>query len=71
MARQWMIEARHQKGLTARATAELLDMSEPYYCMIECGKRKPRFDLPFALAVSRVLGVPLEVIIEKEVVAGG
>ena len=64
--RKWMVEARHAKGLTARAAAELLDMSEPYYCMIECGKRMPKFSLHFALAVSKVLGVTMQEIIDRE-----
>ena len=41
-------------------------MSEPYYCMIECGKRMPKFSLPFALAVSKVLGVTMQEIIDRE-----
>ena len=64
--REWMAEARRKKGLSCKQAAEALGISEPYYSMIESGNRKKKFDLPFALAVCKLLDIPMEVLIQKE-----
>lgn len=66
MAREWMTEAREQKGLSCKEAGKLLGMSESYYFRIENGVGKKRFDLPFAVAVSKVLGIPLTEICDRE-----
>lgn len=66
MVRHWMIEAREAKGMNMEQAATALDMSIPYYYMIETGQRKKKLDLPFAMAVSKVLGVPLTEICDRE-----
>ena len=66
MVRHWMVEAREAKGLSCKEAGELLDMSESYYYRIETGMGKKRFDLPFAVALSKVLGVPLTEICDRE-----
>ena len=64
--REWMTEARKAKGLSCKQAAAALGISEAYYYMIEAGDRKKKFDLPFALAVSKLLDVPMEVLIRNE-----
>ena len=61
-----MREAREAKGMSVEQAATALDMSVPYYYMVETGQRKPRLDLPFAMALSKLFGIPIAEIVEME-----
>jgi transcriptional regulator with XRE-family HTH domain len=39
--RDWLIEKRKHKQLTMLEMAEMANISESYYCLIESGARKP------------------------------
>lgn len=66
MVRHWLREAREEKGMSMEQAANALDMSVPYYYMVETGQRKPRLDLPFAMAISKLFGIPITEIVERE-----
>lgn len=48
---------RSHMGLGQRDAARLLGISQPFYAMVELGKRRPI--APKAANISRVTGVPL------------
>ena len=64
--RDWLKEARTRKGLTQLQVAEALDVTESFYSFIEKGQRVRRMTIPMACELSKILGIPLEKIIEQE-----
>lgn len=65
--RDWLKEARLEKGLTMKEMAEKMGLSESYYCYIEKGQRQRDMDLSLAGGISKVLGVPMKkILIEEE-----
>ena len=64
--RDWMEKARRNRGLTMKAIATELGISESYYSMIERGERQQSLTLSLAAKLSSVLGVSLEYIGKQE-----
>ena len=52
-----LVERREQKGLHQWEVAEMLGISQPYYCYLEKGQRA--IDLVLAIEASRILGIDL------------
>lgn len=48
--RNGLIEARVEKGLSVKETAEMFDISESFYYKIEAGIRNPNFILTKKIA---------------------
>ena len=53
--RQWLTEKRHEKGMTQRDLAKVLDVHYSIYAKVESGER--RLDVIEYLRVCRVLGI--------------
>lgn len=64
--RVWLKDARENKGMTMKAAADELNISESYYCSIENGTRQKRMDITLASKISVVFGVPLAVVVQNE-----
>lgn len=64
--RVWLKNAREEKGMTMKAAADELNISESYYCSIENGTRQKRMDISLASKISVVFGVPLAAVVEME-----
>lgn len=67
--REWMEQARKSSGLTMKAAAIKLGISESYYSMIERGERQQSLGIAFAAKLASVFGVSLEYIVKQESVA--
>ena len=64
--REWLTARRKEIHKTQKQVAIELNVSEPYYCLIEKGERMKRMDIPFAIALAKAVQMPLEEIIERE-----
>ena len=64
--RAWLRELRMERGLTMKAVADKLGISESYYCEIENGNRQKKMDLMLASGLSVILGIPVAEIVKKE-----
>ncbi len=67
--RRWMETARKNCGLTMKAAATRLGISESYYSMIERGERQQKLDIALAAKMSEAFGVSLEYIVSQEAVS--
>lgn len=64
--RNWLREARSDKGLTMKQMGEKLNITESYYCAIEAGTRQRKMDIALVSGLSAVLGIPIAKIVELE-----
>lgn len=64
--RSWLKQARKEAGVTCYKIAEELGISEPYYYMIETGQRMKHMDILTAYKLSKILNVPLQLIVDYE-----
>lgn len=64
--RDWMKHARRAKRLSGEKAAAMLEMSVPYYRLIENNQRMPKMTIEMAKKLSDVFDMPLEEIIEWE-----
>lgn len=64
--RDWLLEARRNKGMTQLDLAKKLDISEGYYSFIESGDRQKKMDIALAAKLSVILDLPIETIIGFE-----
>lgn len=64
--RDWLLNARKEKGLTQLDVAKRLDISEAYFNYIENGERQKKMDIALASKLSVILDIPLAEIIEFE-----
>ena len=64
--RSWMETARKSCGLTMKAAATKIGISESYYSMIERGERQQKLDIALAVKMSGVFGISLEYIVNQE-----
>lgn len=64
--RIWMEQARKACGLTMKAAATKLGISESYYSMIERGERQQKLEIALAVKITEAFGVSLEYIAEQE-----
>lgn len=64
--REWLKEARTKKGIFQSDMAEALGVSNPYYSMVESGKRMQTLDLKAAVVLGKMLGMTLEEVARNE-----
>ena len=64
--RAWLRELRTERGLTMKAVADKLGISESYYCEIENGNRQKKMDLMLASGLAVILDIPVAEIVKKE-----
>ena len=64
--RDWLKTAREREGLTMKQVAQVLHISESYYCAIENGTRQQSMDISLAQNLSDVLHVPIKQILDAE-----
>lgn len=64
--REYLKEMRVKKGMTQMDVANILDVSESYYNMIENGERKKSLDMNTAMKLAEIFNVSLEFICEQE-----
>ena len=64
--RDWLVNARANKGLTQAQIAEKIGITESYYCMIENGDRQKKMDITLAAKLSSILDIPIAEIVEIE-----
>lgn len=64
--RAWLKEARISRNIYQSDMAEALGVSNPYYSMIESGKRMKTLDLKAAVVLGKMLGMTLEEVARKE-----
>lgn len=57
--RDWLRQARLEKGLKMKEVGETLGIFESYYCAIEAGDRQQRMDLMIAAGLSAILDIPI------------
>lgn len=69
--REWLRNYRREKGITMNKMAELLGISESYYCLIENGERQKRIDLSLLIKLSDILQTPITELIKKETEKNG
>ena len=64
--REWLKNARTEKNLTMAEIGSKLGISESYYCSIENGTRQRKMDCVLAGALSAILEMPIDVIVQHE-----
>ena len=64
--REWMEQARKERGFTMKMVSAELGISESYYSMIERGERQQNLDIALAAKMSGIFGVSLEYIVKQE-----
>ena len=64
--RDWMKNARVEKGFTQLQVAEKIGITEGYYSLIENGERMKSLDLTFAKRLAELFGMTVQQVIEKE-----
>lgn len=64
--REWLKEARENKGLTMKQMGEKLNITESYYCAIEAGTRQRKMDITIAYGLSAALGLSVAKIVDLE-----
>lgn len=62
--RKWLMVIRKQKGLSQKATAEAIKITQPSYCNIENGERRPSVET--AKKIGNLLGFPWTRFFEDE-----
>ena len=61
--RLWLRDLRKEKGLTMKAVAGSIGISEGYYCSIENGDKQKRMDTALILGLAKALEVePVEIL---------
>lgn len=51
--RKWLIEMRQERGITQKVMSESVGISQPAYCNIENGERRPSVDT--AIRIGEIL----------------
>lgn len=64
--RDWLKEKRVEKGMTMAQISEKLEISEPYYCLIEAGERQKKMDIVLVGKLSVIFDIPVTEIINLE-----
>lgn len=64
--REWLRRLRKANGLTQCDTAELLGVSQNYYCNIENGLRQADLTLSTAAKIADLFNIPLSTIRNHE-----
>ena len=66
MSRQWLKDLRESNGLTVTEAARRLDLSQPYYSLIEAGERQKRLDLTLAVKIADMYGISIYQVIQLD-----
>lgn len=64
--REWLKNARKEKGITMAAFSKELGISESYYSLIESGARQEKMDMAIASKISKILNISLKQIVNFE-----
>lgn len=64
--RNWLKELRENTSLSQQNVAELLNITQQYYCMIETGERQKKLSIDMARKLADVFGVTFEYICAQE-----
>lgn len=64
--RDWLFNARKEKGWTQLEVADKLHISEAYFSYIENNTRQKRMDITLAAKLSVIFDIPVEKIVEME-----
>lgn len=64
--RDWLLNARKEKGWTQLEVANKLGITESYFSFIENGTRQKKMDISLAAKLSVVFDIPVERIVELE-----
>ena len=64
--REWLKDARTERGLTCKQVATRMGISEVYYFLIEKGERQQNMDIWTAQKLAKALDVPIAYIVERE-----
>lgn len=64
--RDWMIQRRKELNLTAGQVAKELEITQPYYSMIENGLKQKKMDFRLAYKLANVFEMSLEDIAREE-----
>lgn len=64
--REWLKNARIERGLTMKELGMKLGISESYYCSIEAGTRQKNMDLSLVAALASALGISVADIVQFE-----
>lgn len=64
--RTWLKNSRKGKGITMSKMADLLGISESYYCLIENGERQKRIDISLLVKLSDILQISVIEMIKME-----
>ena len=66
--REWLKQARMDKGLTQLQIAGQLGTSEGYYSYIESGVRQKNMDISMVMKLAKALGMSTQQIIDNEAI---
>ena len=66
MMREWLRNARQERGLTMKQMADELHISESYYCSIENGHRQRDMDISLVAKISGILKISMKQILKFE-----
>lgn len=64
--RIWLRDLRKEKGLTMKTVANVIGISEGYYCSIENGDKQKRMDTSVILGLAKALKVEPAEILQNE-----
>lgn len=64
--RDWMVTRRKELNLTAGQVAEELEITQPYYSMIENGIKQKKMDFYLAYKLANVFKMSLEDVARAE-----
>ena len=64
--RVWLKTLREGQGMTMKALAEKLDISESYYCAVENGTRQKKMDIILASGIAAVFNISVQQVIKME-----
>ena len=60
MQREWLKNLRTENGLTVTEAARKLDLSQPYYSLIEAGERQKRLELSLAAKIADLYHITID-----------
>ena len=66
MQRQWLKDLRTEKGLTVTEAARKLELSQPYYSLIEAGERQKRLELSLAAKIADLYHITIDQILRLD-----
>lgn len=64
--RYWLKKLRGKKHISQQNVADMLNMSQQYYALIENGERQKKLSIELAQKLADVFGVTFEYICEQE-----